>query len=425
MRDAAELYNPEDGLDAERGISPEVEPSVKTSDTVALFGLPITKVNMTEAVAKIEEYILSGRTHQIATANLDFARNALRDPYLHRIICGCSMVLPDGAPMLWASKMFSAPLEERVTGVDLIPELARLSQEKGYGIYLLGSTEENSLAAAQVLARLYPGVNIVGRYSPPVAPLQAMDHEEMIRRIRQARPQIVLVGFGNPKQEIWIYRHKDRLPASVAIGIGGSLDMIAGKLRRAPEWVRSLHLEWLFRLSQEPKRLLPRYLHDAIALLTHLPLGIAASRMQPFERRQRGSAEEVRRGIRIFATPGKLGDRASALLVRAAKAAVGEGQTLIVDLSETVRLEAEGVGGLLEARRLLLEEGLWIWLTGMSNPVRRVLQFSGTSDLFRLATSTAAAIQATHSAHTTLRLELEQQAGLLPHANSGIHEINL
>jgi len=424
MRDAAAIEGGKGELDAGPCISTPGELSVKTSETVALFGLPITKVNMAGAVARIEEYILSGKTHQIATANLDFARNALRDPFLHRIICGCSMVLPDGAPILWASRMFSAPLEERVTGVDLIPELARLSQEKGYGIYLLGSSEESSQAAAEALARLHPGVNLVGRYSPPMAPLQAMDHEEIVRRIREARPQIVLVGFGNPKQEIWIYRHKDRLPPAVMIGVGGALDMIAGKLRRAPRWVRRLHMEWLFRLGQEPQRLLPRYLRDGIALLTHLPLGLAASRMQPFERRQRGSAEEVRRGVRIVATPGKLGDQASGLLVRAAKAAVLEGETLIVDMSSTLRLEAEGIGALLQARRLLLEEGLWIWLTGMSNPVRRVLHFSGTADLFRVATTPAAAVHATHGAYAELRRELEQQGMLLPPA-TGIHEVNL
>jgi len=97
--------------------------SKQTTDTVALFGLPITNVTMSQAVARIEEHILSGNTHQIATANLDFARNALRDQYLQRIICECSMVLPDGAPMLWASSLFGAPLQQRVTGVDLIPEL--------------------------------------------------------------------------------------------------------------------------------------------------------------------------------------------------------------------------------------------------------------------------------------------------------------
>jgi N-acetylglucosaminyldiphosphoundecaprenol N-acetyl-beta-D-mannosaminyltransferase len=377
-------------------------------DKIALFGMPITNVSMADAVARVEEYILSGKTHQIATANLDFARNSLRDPYLHRIICECSMVLPDGAPMLWASRLFGSPLRERVTGVDLIPQLARLSAKRGYGIYLLGSTEENSLAAAKVLAQKFPGVRIVGRHCPPVAPLHEMNHEEIIRRIHAANPQIVLVGFGNPKQEIWIHRHKDRLPASVLIGIGGSLDMIAGSLRRAPRWVQRMQMEWMFRMLQEPQRLLPRYVNDALALFTHLPMGLAANRMQPGERRQRGSAVDVRMGVRVFKTPGKMGGRAAAVLVQEAKSAAKAGETLVVDLSATLRVEAEGIGGLLEARRLLLDEGLWIWLTAMSNPVRRVLQFSAVADLFRVAQTPAAAIQFTRSAQTGLRTALDQ-----------------
>jgi exopolysaccharide biosynthesis WecB/TagA/CpsF family protein len=212
---------------------PERGMATLASDTVALFGMPITNVTMDEAVARVEEYILSGKSHQIATANLDFARNSLRDPYLQRIICECSMVLPDGAPMLWAANLFGSPLRERVTGVDLIPQLARLSATHGYGIYLLGSSEESSEAAAQALAERFPGVRIVGRHCPAVAPLREMNHEEMIRMIIEAAPQIILVGFGNPKQEIWIHRHKDRLPAAVVIGIGGSLDMIAGSTRMA------------------------------------------------------------------------------------------------------------------------------------------------------------------------------------------------
>lgn len=382
-----------------------------TSDTVALFGLPITNVNMAQAVGRVEEYILSGRTHQIATANLDFARNSMRDPYLHRIICECSMVLPDGAPMLWAANLFGAPLQERVTGVDMIPELARLSEQKGYGIYLLGSSEQSSESAARVLTTLFPGARIVGRSCPANAPLHEMNHEQMIRDIETACPQIILVGFGNPKQEIWIHRHKDRLPPGVFIGIGGSLDMIAGKLRRAPYWVRSLQLEWFFRMAQEPIRLFPRYLRDAAALFTHLPAGLVASRIQPFERRQRGSAVDVRFGVRVFATPGKVGGRASAILVQEARAAAQAGETLVIDMSATLRIEAEGVGGLLEARRLLLNEGQWIWLTGMSNPVRRVLQFAAVSDLFRIALTPSAAIQATHAAQAGLRCAEE---GILP-----------
>jgi N-acetylglucosaminyldiphosphoundecaprenol N-acetyl-beta-D-mannosaminyltransferase len=386
------------------------------SDTVALFGMPITNVTMDEAVARVEEYILSGKSHQIATANLDFARNSLRDPYLQRIICECSMVLPDGAPMLWAANLFGSPLRERVTGVDLIPQLARLSATHGYGIYLLGSSEESSEAAAQALAERFPGVRIVGRHCPAVAPLREMNHEEMIRMIIEAAPQIILVGFGNPKQEIWIHRHKDRLPAAVVIGIGGSLDMIAGSLQRAPRWVQRLQLEWLFRMSQEPRRLLPRYIRDAFALITHLPLGFAANRMQPFERRQRGSAVDLRLGVRVFATPGKMGGRAAAILVQEAKAAAKAGETLVIDMTATLRVEAEGLGGLLEARRVLLAEGLWIWLTGMSNPVRRVLQFSAVVDLFRIAETPAAAIQFTRNAKWNLNMSLEEPVGA---ANTG------
>ena len=258
-----------------------------TPETVALFGLPITNVSMVQAVARIEQQILSGTTHQIATANLDFARNALKDPYLQRIICDCSMVLPDGAPMLWASALLGRPLKERVTGVDLIPQLAKLSVEKGYTIFFLGSTESCSRQAAEVLERRFPGVRIVGRYSPEIAPLHQMDSEEMLRQIERVEPDILLVAFGNPKQELWIHRNRERLRVPVSIGIGGALDMIAGSLKRAPQAVQMLHLEWLYRMVQEPRRLLPRYVHDAVAMFRHLPIGVAASRMQPGERRAR------------------------------------------------------------------------------------------------------------------------------------------
>jgi len=369
--------------------------SRQTQDTVALFGLPITNVTMAQAVARVEEQILSGRTHQIATANLDFARNALRDQYLQRVICECSMVLPDGAPMLWAATLFGTPLKERVTGVDLIPELARLSAERGYGIYLLGATEESSRRAAAVLQKRFPGVRIVGRTSPEIQPLHEMDNEGLLRDIERANPAILLVAFGNPKQEIWIHRHRDRLKVPVAIGIGGALDMIAGNLRRAPRWMQKMQLEWFFRLMQEPFRLLPRYVKDAAALVMHLPLGLAANRLQPDERRQGRLNVEVQGAIRVIATPAKLSGDACGWLAREARAAAQAGQTMIVDMSATVRVEADVLGGLLEARRILLAEGLWIWLAGMSNPVRRVLQFSAMSDLFRIAATAAEAMHFT------------------------------
>ncbi len=366
-------------------------------DTVALFGLPITNVTMDQAVARIEEQILSGGTHQIATANLDFARNSLKDPYLQRVICDCAMVLPDGAPMLWASSMFGSPLQERVTGVDLIPELARLSARKGYGIFLLGSSEKSSQAAAEVLEARFPGVKIVGRCCPKTAALHEMNSEEILRQIERADPAILLVAFGNPKQEMWIHRHRDRLKVPVSIGIGGALDMIAGSLRRAPRWVQTVQMEWAYRMCQEPRRLFPRYFNDAKALLVHLPVGLMANRMQPGERRHGKLKVDVLGSVRVIATPAKLAGNVNSWLAHEARLSSSAGQTLVVDMSATVRAEADGLGGLLEARRILLAAGLWIWLTGMSNPVRRVLQFSAMSDLFRIAPTTAEAIQYTRS----------------------------
>jgi len=393
----------------------------KTPDTVALFGLPITNVTMAQAVARVEEQIYSGRTHQIATANLDFARNSLKDQYLQRIICECSMVLPDGAPMLWASTLFGIPLKERVTGVDLIPELARLSARCGHGIFLLGASEESSRRAAEVLAERFPGVRIVGRSSPEIAPLHEMDNEGLLREIEDAAPAILLVAFGNPKQEIWIHRYRDRLKVPVTIGIGGALDLIAGSVKRAPRWVQWLQLEWLFRMTQEPLRLLARYTRDAIALLMHLPLGLAANRMQPGERRHGKLKVEVHGAIRVIATPAKLSGDVCGWLAREAKAAVLAGQTMVVDMSATVRVEADGLGGLLEARRILLNDGLWIWLAGMSNPVRRVLQFSAMSDLFRIAATPAEAIRftvASQSAVSRIDEPMHAVAGRMSVASS-------
>ena len=372
-------------------------------DTVALFGLPITNVTMAQAVARIEEQILSGSTHQIATANLDFARNSLKDPYLQRVICDCSMVLPDGAPMLWASSMFGLPLQQRVTGVDLIPELARLSAQKGYGIFLLGSSEESSSVAAEVLEKRFPGVRIVGRCCPAIAPLHEMANEELLREIEKADPDILLVALGNPKQEMWIHRHRDRLMVPVSIGIGGALDMIAGSLKRAPGWVQRANMEWCYRMCQEPRRLFPRYYNDAKALLVHLPLGLMVNRLQPGERRYGKLKVDIHGSVRVIATPAKLAGDVSSWLAREARLASAAGQTLVVDMAATVRAEADGLGGLLEARRILLGAGLWIWLTGMSNPVRRVLQFSAMSDLFRIASTTAEAIQYTRSAFSSHR----------------------
>ena len=219
-------------------------------DSVAVLGVPFNNVTMDEAVKIIEEKIEDGGCHQVATANVDFLMHAIRDEELRNILCACSLVVPDGMPILWSARLMGTPLKERVCGIDLVPRLAELSARRGYSIYFLGASEKSSQRAAEILEQRYPGLRIAGRYSPPVRPLEKMNHEEILERIERARPDILLVAFGNPKQEKWLSMHRDRLKVPVSIGIGGSLDMIAGKLNRAPRWMQKTGMEWIYRAAR-------------------------------------------------------------------------------------------------------------------------------------------------------------------------------
>src|SRR5271170_2900726 len=248
--------------------------------SVAVLGLPLANVTADEAVEQIENLILSGSTHQVATANLDFWLNSLKDVHLHRIIAGCSLVLADGMPLVWISRLLGNPLKERVSGVDMVPRLAALSAKKGYAIYLLGGRPGIAEHASQILQEQYPGVNIVGHYAPPLADLERMDHGDTLERIRIAKPDILLVAFGNPKQEKWIRMHSRRLGVPVSIGIGGSMDILIGSVRRAPEWMQRNGMEWLGRCLQEPARLVPRYARNFFGLALRLPMALTASALQ-------------------------------------------------------------------------------------------------------------------------------------------------
>lgn len=368
--------------------SDRVSKTSRKRETVALFGLPISNVTMTEAVVRIEDAIKTGGRHQIATANLDFARNALRDEALQRVICDCSMVLPDGAPMLWASRLLGKPLQERVTGVDLIPELARLSAAKGYRIFLLGSNDASSAASQAVLESRFPGVKIVGRYAPPVRSLDTMDNDTILRKISQAAPDILLVAFGNPKQELWIHRFKKSMEVPVMIGIGGSLEMISGTLRRAPRIYRKLQLEWFYRMAQEPGRLLPRYFRDAAALARHLPMGVAVHQMQPTQDDPGPLQVKSGEATREIVLPARLSGSVCYWLSREVQEAIGREQNVLVNMCEVQRVDPDGLGCLMEARRLLHGQGLTLWLAEISPPVQRVMEYSAVKGLFLIAETT-------------------------------------
>ena len=231
---------------------------------VVLLGIPFHDVTMAETLQHIDLMVAARRPGYLATANLDFATQAGSDVELQRILFEADLVLCDGTPLIWASRWLGASLRERVAGSDLLPELFAHSEEKGHRIFFLGSSDEVLEEAVARCREAWPALTICGTYSPPYAKLLELDEAEIGQKVREASPDILLVAMGCPKQEKWIYKNFRGLGVPVSIGIGASLDFIAGKFKRAPLWMRVCGLEWVFRLLQEPRRLFSRYWLDLV-----------------------------------------------------------------------------------------------------------------------------------------------------------------
>ncbi len=354
----------------------------KLKHPIAVLGLPLDSLTAGEAVDAIEGLILSGGTHQVATANLDFWLNSQADQHLHRIIAGCSLVLADGMPLVWASSLLGCPLAERVTGVDLVPSLAELSARKGYGIYLLGGQGDVAERAAKLLERNYPGVRIVGTYAPTEEHMARLDHSDILHRIHTARPDILLVALGNPKQEKWIWMHRKRLGVPVAMGVGGSFEILVGDMRRAPQWIQRCGLEWAMRLVQEPSRLGPRYLRDFLGLAQRLPgTLLSAWTQRPYLGQSQVTAVSTPQAMHVY-VHGKLCAGIASELQEAANASIANGLVMVVHLQAARQVTAAGLGILMGVRRQLLENGLTLSLAGLNFKLRFLLHAWCAQPLF-------------------------------------------
>lgn len=245
-------------------------------ETIVILGIPIDNLNMAETIEQIlslvEAYGWDGRARQVATVNLDFVVNTLtwrlsrpRHPELLDILRKADLVTPDGMPMVWTSRLLGTPLRERVTGADLVPRLAEAAAEHGKSIYFLGGREDVGKRAANKLKNQFPNLKIAGIDSPFVRIEgetldAALDEDQaIVDRINRSGADILLIGFGNPKQEVWFERNRYRLQVPVSIGVGGTYEFIVGSVVRAPEWMQKYGLEWVFRIIQDPARLWKRY----------------------------------------------------------------------------------------------------------------------------------------------------------------------
>jgi N-acetylglucosaminyldiphosphoundecaprenol N-acetyl-beta-D-mannosaminyltransferase len=232
-----------------------------------IAGVPIDAVDLPAALGRIAGAFGRGRVFQVSTVNLDFLVRAQRDPRVRAIFGRSDLNVADGAPVVWLSRLLGAPVPGRVAGADLVPALLQEAARLGTRVFLLGGEGGVAAAAAERAREMYPDLVIAGSCEPPRAAADAMDNDEILARVAEARTDILLVAFGHPKQERWIDLNRDELPVSVAIGVGCLFDLLAGRRKRAPAWMQAVGLEWAFRLAQEPGRLVGRYLTDAAWLI--------------------------------------------------------------------------------------------------------------------------------------------------------------
>jgi N-acetylglucosaminyldiphosphoundecaprenol N-acetyl-beta-D-mannosaminyltransferase len=247
----------------------------------------VDAVTLDGALDAIEELIGDGKGGAVYTPNVDHIVQAERHAAFRAAYDRASLALPDGAPVVWASRVLGTPIPEKVSGSDLVWPLAHRAADCGWRVFLVGGLPGAAREAANRF-RERCALDVVGVDDSRVDITDPASYAPLLERIRAARPDVVLVAFGAPKQELFIDRVRDAIRPAVAIGVGASLDFVAGRVRRAPAWMSRVGLEWFYRLCQEPRRLWRRYLVQdplfAVIVLrglrraAHEPTGRSASR---------------------------------------------------------------------------------------------------------------------------------------------------
>ena len=216
-----------------------------------ILGVPFDVMTMNDATDTVMGFFDDGKKHIVCTPNPEIVMEAQRDKQLMQILKAADLVVADGVGVVWASKYSAHKLPERVSGYDLAQKLFAKMEKKGKSVYFFGGDPGTSSVAAKKIKKLFPELNIVGCRN---GYFSAEDERKIISEIKALEPDLLLVGLGSPKQEKWIYENLRIMGVKVAIGVGGSFDVMSGKVKRAPIIFRKLGLEWFYRLVSQPKR---------------------------------------------------------------------------------------------------------------------------------------------------------------------------
>ena len=228
-----------------------------------ILGVRVHLINMGQVLDIISDWIEQrDECHYIVATQMHGIMEARRDPGFKTILNSANLFVPDGFSLIWAARRRGFKISNRVAGPDLFMEGCRLASERGYKVFFYGDTTETLKALSLQLKDWFPTLKIVGMHSPPFRTLTPEEEVQVVSIINESGPDIVWVGLGLPKQERWMFEHKDKLNAPVLVGVGAAFKFVSGRVRRAPPWVGNHGFEWLWRFISEPRRVWRRVMID-------------------------------------------------------------------------------------------------------------------------------------------------------------------
>ncbi len=223
----------------------------------------VDNVSKAEAILHIEDCIKKRKIGHVITPNVDQIIRNEKDAYFRKICEHAELLLIDGTPLMWIAKWYGTPVKEKICGSDLMPELCAIAAQKGYSIFLLGAAEGVAAKAAENLKKKNPGLKVAGVYAPPFGFEKNPEEINRINEIlKESGADLLFVGMGVPKQDIFIYENMNQYQIPMSFSIGATIDFEAGVQKRAPRWINKIGMEWLYRLLSDPGRMFKRYIID-------------------------------------------------------------------------------------------------------------------------------------------------------------------
>jgi N-acetylglucosaminyldiphosphoundecaprenol N-acetyl-beta-D-mannosaminyltransferase len=255
-------------------------PTPESIRTREILDIPVAMTDYDEAMDVMDGMIARRERGSVVCAAVHVITVAQNDPETREALLRSSLTVPDGMPLVWAANLLGEGLHDRVYGPELMERYNDRCRDHGHRVWLYGGRDQGSLAQLALnMHKANPGMRIVGGYSPPFRPLTEVEEDELAEQINAAKPDVLWVGIGQPKQEKWMLRMRDKLEVPVMCSVGAAFDFLAGRISQAPPWMQQRGLEWTYRIAQEPRRLLPRYLdHNPRFLAGFLRQLVAESR---------------------------------------------------------------------------------------------------------------------------------------------------